>query len=201
MTCSVKVVQLNEIYMCTEFHMNTCKYVWAIHQGFWLCSRGRRRAPVPHPGPSLCGVLMAADSNVCANFQEFLSTLRPPKVPGRLKKKIKKKKIIILWKTIGPCALLAWALIKAASSNERALAPGLTANGGFRKTANGEQYAFQVINTGGICQSHLYLPNFLLPAGGAMTITVYWHVDVFMPAHLSNIWSLVQIEHSMFELV
>ncbi len=66
---------------------------------------------MPHPGPSLCGVLMAADSNVCANFQEFLSTLRPPKVPGRLKKKIKKKKIIILWKTIGPCALLAWALI------------------------------------------------------------------------------------------
>ncbi len=110
MTCSVKVVQLNEIYMCTEFHMNTCKYVWAIHQVFWLCSRGRRRAPVPHPGPSLCGVLMAADSNVCANFQEFLSTLRPPKVPGRLKKK-KKKKIIILWKTIGPCALLAWVII------------------------------------------------------------------------------------------
>ncbi len=91
MTCSVKVVRLNEIYMCTEFHMNTCKYVWAIHQVFWLCSRGRRRAPVPHPGPSLCGVLMAADSNVCANFQEFLSTLRPPKVPGRLKKKKKKK--------------------------------------------------------------------------------------------------------------
>ncbi len=101
----------HEIYMCTEFRMNTCKYVWAIHQVFWLCSRGRRRAPVPRPGPSLCGVLMAADSNVCANFQEFLSTLRPPKVPGRLKKKINRKKIIILWKTIGPCALLAWALI------------------------------------------------------------------------------------------
>ncbi len=78
-------------------------------------------------------------------------------------------------------------IIKAASSNERALAPGLTANGGFRKSMNGEQYAFQVINTGGICQSHLYLPNFLLPAGGAMTITGYWHVDVFRPAHLSNI--------------
>ncbi len=44
---------------------------------------------------------------------------------------------------------------------------------------NGEQYAFQVINTGGICQSHLYLPNFLLPAGGAMTITEYWPLDVF----------------------
>ncbi len=111
MTCSVKFVRLNEIYMCTEFHMNMCKYVWAIHQVFRLCSRGRRRAPVPRPGPSLCGVLMAADSNVCANFQEFLSTLRPPKVPGRLKKKINRKKIIILWKTIGPCALLAWALI------------------------------------------------------------------------------------------
>ncbi len=111
MTCSVKFVRLNEIYMCTEFHMNMCKYVWAIHQVFRLCSRGRRRAPVPRPGPSLCGVLMAADSNVCANFQEFLSTLRPPKVTGRLKKKINRKKKIILWKTIGPCALLAWALI------------------------------------------------------------------------------------------
>ncbi len=52
-------------------------------------------------------------------------------------------------------------------------------HGGFRKSMNSEQYAFQVINTGGICQSHLYLPNFLLPAGGAMTITGYWHVDVF----------------------
>ncbi len=77
--------------------------------------------------------------------------------------------------------------IKAASSDERDLAPGLTANGGFRKTANVEQYAFKVIKIGGICQSHLYVPNFLLPAGGAMTITGYWHVDVFRPAHLSNI--------------
>ncbi len=46
--------------------------------------------------------------------------------------------------------------------------PGSTANGGFRRTANGEQYAFKVINIEGICQSHLYVPNFLLPAGGAM---------------------------------
>ncbi len=113
MTCSVKFVRLNEIYMCTEFYMNTCKHVWAIHQVFKLCSRGRRRAPVPRPGPSLCGVRTPTDSNVCANFQEFLSMLRPPKVPGWLNKKIKKKKkkIIILWKSIGPCALLAWALI------------------------------------------------------------------------------------------
>ncbi len=48
-------------------------------------------------------------------------------------------------------------IIKAASSIERALAPG-----GFRKTANLGQYAFKVVNIGGICQSHLYVPNFLL---------------------------------------
>ncbi len=32
--------------------------------------------------------------------------------------------------------------------------------------------------------SHLYVPNFLLPAGGAMTITGYWHVDVFQGQHI-----------------
>ncbi len=120
MKCRMKVVQLNEIYMCTEFHMNMCKYVWAIHKDFRLCSRGRRRATVTRPGPSLCGVRTPTDSNVCANFQEFLSMLRPPKVPGWLNKKKKKKKkkiIIILWKSIGPCALLAWALNIAASSD------------------------------------------------------------------------------------
>ncbi len=128
---------------------------------------------MPRPGPSLCGVLMAADSNVCANFQEFLSTLRPPKVPGRLKKKKNRKKIIILWKTIGPCALLAWALIKAATALKRALHPGSSPPGGFRETANGGQYAFKVVNIEGTCQSHLFVPNFPLPAGGAMTITQY----------------------------
>ncbi len=100
---------------------------------------------------------------------------------------------------MGPHTIGARALIKAASSDERDLAPGLTANGGFRKTGNVEQYAFKEENIEGICQSHLYVPNFLQP-GGAMTITGYWHVDVFRPAHLSNIWSLVQIEHSKFEL-
>ncbi len=65
--------------------------------------------------------------------------------------------------------------------------PGSPPSGCFRKTANDEQYAFKVINTGGIRQSHFYVPNFLLPAGGAMTITGYWHVDVFRPAHLLNI--------------
>ncbi len=47
---------------------------------------------MPRPGPSLCGVRTPTDSNVCANFQEFLSMLRPPKVPGWLNKKKKKKK-------------------------------------------------------------------------------------------------------------
>ncbi len=45
-----------------------------------------------------------------------------------------------------------------------------------------------------------YVPN-LLPTGGAMTISEYRHLDVFKPGLLSNIWSLVQIEHGMFELV
>ncbi len=90
MTCSAKVVQLDKIYMCTEFHMNTCKYVWATHQVFWWCSRGRRRASVPRPGPSLSGVLTAAGSNVCANFQEFLTMLSPQKCPDIQKNKLKK---------------------------------------------------------------------------------------------------------------
>ncbi len=54
------------------------------------------------------------------------------------------------WKII--IIIIIIIIIKAASSDERDLAPGLTANGGFRKTANGEQYAFKVINIGGICQ-------------------------------------------------
>ncbi len=73
-------------------------------------------------------------------------------------------------------------IIKAASSDERDLAPGLTANGGFRKTGNGEQYVFKEENIEGIYQNHLYVPNFLLPADGAMTISGYWHVDIFRKA-------------------
>ncbi len=61
-----------------------------------------------------------------------------------------------------------------------------------------EQYAFKKANIEE-CQSHLYVPN-LLPAGGAMSI-LNINIWVFRLAPLSNIWSLVQIEHSMFELV
>ncbi len=64
--------------------------------------------------------------------------------------------------------------------------PGSTPTGSFRNTVNGGQYAHKIVNIGGICQSHLYVPNFLLPAGGAMPISGYWHVDVFRPGLLPN---------------
>ncbi len=32
--------QTDEIYMCTEFHINTWKYVWATHQVFWWVPGG-----------------------------------------------------------------------------------------------------------------------------------------------------------------
>ncbi len=65
------------------------------------------------------------------------------------------------------CTIGARSLIKAASSDGRDLAPS-TAN--FRKTGNGEQYAFKKGKYRGMCNSHLYASN-LLPAGGAMSIT------------------------------
>ncbi len=73
-------------------------------------------------------------------------------------------------------------LIKAASSDEKGPRTRAHANGGFRKTGNGEQYAFKEENIEGIYQNHLYVPNFLLPAGGAMTISGYCHVDIFRKA-------------------
>ncbi len=60
---------------------------------FLMCSRGRRRASVPRPGPSLSGILTATGSNVCANFQEFLTMLSPPKMPPD-SLKITKKRIL-----------------------------------------------------------------------------------------------------------
>ncbi len=42
---------------------------------------------MPLPGPRLCGVLMAADSNVCANFQEFSRVVKPHKNASIVKKK------------------------------------------------------------------------------------------------------------------
>ncbi len=40
-----------------------------------------------------------------------------------------------------------------------------------------------------------------MPAGGAMIIMEYWALDVLRPGLLPNMWSLVQIEHGMFQLV
>ncbi len=90
-------------------------------------------------------------------------------------------------------------LIKAASSDGRDLAPG-TANRWLQKDR--EQWAICILKSKyrGVCQSHLYVPN-LLPAGGAMSLTKRYRVDIIRPVLLSNIWILVQIEHGMFELV
>ena len=49
-------------------------------QVFKSHSRGRCRAPLPRPGTSFSPALMAPGSDPCAKFQEFLSTLRGPKV-------------------------------------------------------------------------------------------------------------------------
>ena len=49
-------------------------------------SRGRCRAPLPRPGSSFGPALMAAGSDMCAKFQEFLSMLRAPKVPEKYEK-------------------------------------------------------------------------------------------------------------------
>ncbi len=57
--------------------------------------------------------------------------------------------------------------------------------GGFRKTGNGEQYAFKKVNIEE-CVSQLYVPN-LLPAGGAMSLTKHYFVDIIRPVLLSNI--------------
>ncbi len=82
---------------------------------------------------------------------------------------------------MGPRTIGARSLIKAASSDERDLAPGLTP-----PTVASERQ-------GTVSNMHLnrkkkdisksfICANFLLPAGGAMTISGYWHVDIFRKA-------------------
>ncbi len=56
--------------------------------------------------------------------------------------------------------------------------PGSPPTGGFRKTGNGKQYAFKKVNIEERVIV-IYVSN-LLPAGGAMSITEHWHVDVFI---------------------
>jgi len=113
--------------MRTEFHSNTCKHVWYMDQVFGLLSRGRCRAPLPRPNTSLCGILMAADSNVCANFQEFLSMLRPQKSPGwRKKNKNNNNKY-------------------SCKQRWRAKARRHRHPGGYRATVDGGQWAFKTV--------------------------------------------------------
>ncbi len=82
--------QTDEIYMCTEFHINTWKYVWATHQVFWWCSRGRRRASVPRLGPSLSGVLNVAGFQCVCTFSRVFDHVKPPQKCPDSQKKLKK---------------------------------------------------------------------------------------------------------------
>ncbi len=62
------------------------------------------------------------------------------------------------------------------------------------------KYAFKEENIEAIYQNHLYVPNFLLPAGGAMTISGYWHVDIFRK-HFNQTYEVwLQIEHSILSV-
>ncbi len=83
---------------------------------FQDCVPGGAVEPLCHTRvPASAASYMDRGFNVCANFQEFSCMLRAPKPPKTLKKK--NNIIIILRKTRGPCALLAWALNIAASSD------------------------------------------------------------------------------------
>ncbi len=65
--------------------------------------------------------------------------------------------------------------------------------GGFRMTGNSEQYAFKKVNIEEYVKS--FISSNLLPAGGAMSITEHWHLDVFKPVLLSTyeIWGRLNI--------
>ncbi len=59
---------------------------------------------------------------------------------------------------------------------------------------------FHILSFTGVnLQSKTY--HFLLPAGGAMNLYEYGHLDLFRSGVLPNMWSLVQIGHCMFKLV
>jgi len=78
--------------------------------------------------------------------------------------------------------------------------PGSPPPTGIRKTVNSGRHACKRVNTGELWPSHFKVPRFLLPTGGALTVTEYCHVDVFRPGLSSNMWSLEQIGHCIPEL-
>ncbi len=63
------------------------------------------------------------------------------------------------------------------------------------------KYNFHVIKSLGGVRYKSKTCHFLLPAGGAMTIAEYGHVDLFRSGVLSNISSLGKIGHCMAELL
>ncbi len=60
-----------------------------------------------------------------------------------------KKTVKLDWSTVCIIIIIIIIIIKAASSDGRDLAPGSPPTVGFRKTGNGEQYAFKIANIEG----------------------------------------------------
>ncbi len=142
---------------------------------FLMCSRGRRRASVPRPGPSLSGVLTAAGSNVCANFQEFLTMLTPPKMPDSLK--ITKKYWI-------------WGLTRCHDNSI------LDINNPFTVSHRPCFYSILMkfeanwVKVRWWIQSILKMTHFLLPVGGAITLPHNCHINAIGFIHRTNRWDL-----------
>ncbi len=63
------------------------------------------------------------------------------------------------------------------------------------------KYNFHDIKSLGGVRYRVKTCHFLLPAGGAMTIAEYGHVDLFRSGALSNISNLGKIGHCMAELL
>ncbi len=158
--------------MCTEFHMNTCKYVWATHQVFWWFSRGRRRASVPCPGPSLSGVLTATGSNVCARVFDHV---KPPK-NARIASKSPKKEY--------------WGLTRCHDNSILNINIPFTVS--HRPCFYSILMKFEAnwVKVRWWIQSILKMTHFLLPVGGAITLPHNCHINAIGFIHRTNRWDL-----------
>ncbi len=175
MTCGAKVVRLDEIYMCTEFHINTCKYVWATHQVFW-CVPGGAVEPLcharvqPQRRPNCPRVPMCVQ-----NFQEFLTMLSPPKMP-RIASKSPKKEY--------------WDLTRCHDNSI------LDINNPFTVSHRPCFYSILMkfeanwVKVRWWIQSILKMTHFLLPVGGAITLPHNWHINAIGFIHRTNRWDL-----------
>ncbi len=86
--------------MCTEFHMNTWKYVWAILIKF---SDG---VPCATPGSQPLRCPNGRRFQCVCTFSRVFDHVKPTQKCSDSQKNKR-----ILTKSIGPCAILAWALI------------------------------------------------------------------------------------------